>query len=442
MNSREIAIKVINDVLINGAYANISLANEINRRHLTDQDRRFITELVYGTIKAGKTLDWLLAQFINRPFDKVAPVIRNILRMGVYQLFFLSKVPPSAACNQAVELAKKYGHAGTVKFVNGVLRNIARNLDNIKYPDKEKDPAKYIALKYFHPEWLVRRWLKKFGIESCEKLCAFNNQTPALSVRTNTLKVTREELMALLKEQGVKAEPSLFVPEGIICMEHPSLSKIKALSQGLFQVQDESSMLVAHVLNPCAGECIIDACAAPGGKSTHIAALMGNRGRVLAFDIHPHKLSLIEDNAARLGIGIIEASEQDATSIGSKYSALADKVLVDAPCSGLGVLRRKPDSRWRKSPEQLLELPILQGKILNSAADCVKPGGVLVYSTCTVGSEENDEVVKNFLAQRNDFSLDVTGRYLPQPREEQTVQLWPHVDGVDGFYIARMSRKS
>lgn len=442
MNSREIALKVINDVLINEAYANIALAHEINRRQLSEQDRRFITELVYGTIKTGKTLDWLLMQFVSRSLDKVAPVIRNILRMGVYQLFFLSKVPASAACNQSVELTKKYGHAGTVKFVNGVLRNIARNKETIKYPDKDQDPVKHIALKYFHPEWLVRRWMESLGLEACEKLCEFNNKTPALSVRTNNLKITREELIAILATQGVNAEPSQLVPEGIVCTEHPSLSQVEALAQGLFQVQDESSMLVAHVLGGRAGEFIIDACAAPGGKSTHIAALMDNQGKVLSLDIHPHKLSLIADNASRLGIDIIETAHRDATTIGKEYFQMADRVLVDAPCSGLGVLRRRPDSRWRKSPEQLQELPILQNRILNSAADCVKPGGILVYSTCTIGPEENDEVVKNFLAQRKDFSLDNTGSYLPQPREDNTVQLWPHTDGVDGFYIARMCRKS
>ena len=441
MDAREVALKIINDIFHNNAYANIALAREINRQKLSDQDRRFITELVYGTVKARATLDWMIGHYINRPLDKIAPVILNILRMGMYQMFFLSKIPVSAACNQAVELTKKYGHLGTVKFVNAVLRNAGRTPEKIVYPDKESNMTQFLALTYFHPEWMIARWLKRLGAEATEELCRTNNLTPPLCLRTNTLKNTREELLAILESEGVVAEPSHWTGEGIVCHSFPALSTLKSLREGLFQVQDESSMLVAHVLDPKPGEFVIDACGAPGGKSTHIGALMQNKGRILSTDIHEHKLAITRENAQRLGISNIETQALDATTIGSKYPDQADRVLVDAPCSGLGVLRRKADSRWRKEESMLQELPKLQSAILHSAADCVKVGGVLVYSTCKTEPEENQEVVESFLQERQDFILQNTGSFLPLPgHDTNMVQLWPHVDHVDGFFIARLMR--
>ncbi|CUH94215.1 Ribosomal RNA small subunit methyltransferase B [Propionispora sp. 2/2-37] len=440
MDSREIALRIINNVETRQAYANLALAKEIGRRELSDQDRRFVTELVYGTVKAGNTLDWILGHYLTRSLDKVSPIIRNILRMGIYQIFFLSKIPVSAACNQSVELAKKYGHAGTVRFVNAVLRNASRNPEKVIYPNREQEPVRYLSLKYFHPEWMVARWVERLGIENTEQLCRLNNETPPLSMRTNLLKISRAELVDLLLKEGVVCTASHWTPEGIVCSEHPAIASLQSLRQGLFQVQDESSMLVAHVLDPKPGEVVFDVCGAPGGKSTHIAALMENKGRVLSADLYEHKLELIRENAKRLGITIIETKELDATQIGSLFPAQADRVLVDAPCSGLGVLRRKPDSRWRKNPAMLADLPKLQRGILYSAAQCVKPGGILVYSTCTTEPEENQRVVDQFLQQHPDFVLQNTGWYLPEPQDRAIIQLWPHVDRIDGFFIARMMK--
>lgn len=435
MKAREIALRIINEIKNNGAYANIALAKEMPRHNLNDQDRRFVTELVYGTVKAGETLDWILSFYVERSLKKIPPVILNVLRMGIYQLRFMDKVPPSAACNQAAELAKTYGHAGTVRFVNGVLRTIARQPERIIYPDQEKEPALFLARQYFHPLWLVERWLKRLGFEETKNLCFKNNEAPELTVRTNTLKLSRAELLQRLSDEGVSAAISEVTPEGIVINAHPSLSTLTTLKEGLFQVQDASSMRVAHWLQPQPGELVLDVCAAPGGKTTHIAALMENTGRVVAMDIHEHKLDLIRQNAARLGIENVEVLLQDACDVDRVFPAVADRVLVDAPCSGLGVLRRRADARWRKTPEMIEELPKLQLQILSSASRCLKPGGVLVYSTCTTEEEENQAVVGSFLENNPDFAIDA-------PKgEEQMLQIWPQRDAADGFFICRMRRK-
>jgi 16S rRNA (cytosine967-C5)-methyltransferase len=441
MNARETALHIVNDIEIQGAYANIALAKILTTHKLNDQDRRFVTELVYGTVKAKQTIDYFLAKFISRGLSSLSPVILNILRLGVYQLLFLTKVPVSAACNQSVELAKKYGHAGTVKFVNGVLRNIARSPEKLTYPDRQSQPVEFLSLRYFHPQWMIQRWLDRFGFDETEQLCQANNEIPPLSLRTNTLKIDRLALLEILRQEGVTCEAVASVPEGIICSKHPSLGSLTSLKDGLFQVQDVSSMLVAHVLGPKRGEYIIDACGAPGGKSTHIAALLENQGRVLSVDLYEHKLALVRQNAERLGIGIIETLALDATDLAAAKVGLADRVLVDAPCSGLGVLRRKPDARWRKSATLLTELPPLQLAILESAAQCLKSGGTLVYSTCTTEPEENEQVVQRFLQRNNHFILEETGLFLPCPVKKSLVQYLPQRDHQDGFFIARLHRK-
>lgn len=438
MDIRQLALQIIHDVDVKQAYANIALANMINRNTLSDQDRRFLTELVYGTVKAWGTIDWIMSRYVDRPPAKIAPMIRNILRLGLYQLFFLTKVPASAACNQSVELAKKYGHAGTVKFVNAVLRNAARQPEKAKYPEKTEDIVRHLALTYFHPEWLVKRWLNRFQPETVEALLQENNKTPQLSLRTNALKITREALLTRLSEEGAGCVASDWTPEGIVCHSFPALGSLPSLKEGLFQVQDESSMLVAHVVDPQPGEFIIDACGAPGGKSTHLAALMKNTGRLLSVDLFEHKLAITRSNAQRLGITCLETLQADAATLSERFPGQADRVLVDAPCSGLGVLRRKPDSRWRKTESQLQDLPKLQLAILSGAASCLKPGGILVYSTCTTEPEENEMVIRKFLSTRPDFSLESAGKRLPFPRQEDFVQLWPHLDFVDGFFIARL----
>ncbi len=425
---RMAATKILYDVATNGAYSNVALAQTLRQEKFNDLDRKFCTELVYGAIKAGASLDWKISKYLNRPLAKVDAKILAVLRVGMYQIFFLDKVPNSAAVNESVELSKKFCGIGVSKFVNGVLRSAVREPHKSDFPTG--DDAKSLALRKFHPLWLVKLFIKEFGLDATKKLLDFDNTEPPLCLRVNFLKTIREKILDELKNFGVQAEPSTLAPEGIICRGHGALDKFQPLRSGLCQVQDESSMTAARLLNPQTGEFVIDCCAAPGGKSTHLAELMQNRGRIIAADIYETKLEHIAQNAERLGIKIIEPLLIDACDIGEKFPTQADKVLVDAPCSGLGVLRRKADLRWKKNPAELKELPDLQEKILSSAAKTLKCGGILVYSTCTITRRENQAVVENFLATNENFQLI----------EMKT--LLPHITNTDGFFSAKLIKTS
>lgn len=436
---RDAAVQVLVAVREHGAYANIALAEILKKNDFDEQERRFLTELIYGAVKAGESLDWIIRCYANRPIEKMPPYIRAILRLGIFQLFFLDRIPPSAVCNEATELTKKYGHMGTAKFVNAVLRSAAREPERAHMPGSNS--VEYLAFRFQHPEWLIHRWLEAFGREETEKLCAFDNAPAVLSLRTNRLRIDREKLLELLRNEGAKAYLSEWAPEGILCTEHNALGESEALQKGYFQIQDESSMQVTYVLDPKPGDFVIDMCSAPGGKTTHIAERMNNQGKILALDIYDAKLSRIRDNAKRLGISIIQTKCLDAREIGEQYFEQADCVLADVPCSGLGVLRRRPDARWRKSEKDINKLPFLQKEILESAARTVRPGGVVVYSTCTIEPRENEEVVHDFLEKHGDFHLETTGAYLPlKPSTNRMVQFYPQRDGIDGFFMARLRK--
>lgn len=447
VTAREIALKVLKNVEENGAYANIALNKVLEKYKPGKLDRAFATEIVYGTLRTLNTLDWVISRFLQQPLASQTVWIRNILRLATYQLMYMDKVPHAAACNEAVELAKKYASAGVVKFVNGVLRNVTRNLDKIEYPDIQMDPVSHVALKYSHPRWMVERWLKEYGLDETIALCTANNQTPPNTIRTNTLRISRDELITYLQQEGVKAQKTRYALEGLNIGGFLSFRALKPYQQGLFQIQDESSMLVGHVLNPAHGSRVLDAAAAPGGKSTHIAQLMKNTGLILSFDIHPHKLKLIQENCRRLGITNIKGMLGDARVMPAELNNWADYVLLDAPCSGLGVLRRRPDSRWRKEAYQIPILVKQQREMLDSVCKCVRPGGVLLYSTCTITYEENLGQVKEFLSQHDDFMLEDLSPLLPENMADEPgvssgyIQLLPHIHGMDGFFIARMRKR-
>ena len=418
------AIKIIFAVTEKGAYSNVELAKILRAEKFNDLDRRFCTELVYGTLKACTSIDWKISKYITRPLKKIDAKILSVLRVGMYQIFFLDRVPNSAAVNESVEIAKKFCGLGGSKFVNAVLRSAIREPEKSEFPSD--DSAKSIALKFFHPLWIVKLFIEEFGIEATKRICEFDNEEPPLCLRVNFLKTTREKILSELKNIGVQAVESEISPEGIICKNHGSLDKFQPLKNGFCQVQDESSMFAARFLNPQENDFVIDCCAAPGGKSTHIAELMNNRGKIISADIYETKIEHIKQNAKRLGIKIIEPILLDARKIGEKYFECADKVLVDAPCSGLGVIRRKADLRLKKSAEEISELPKLQLEILQSASKSLKRGGTLVYSTCTIIKAENENVVEKFLSANENFKLVETKKFLP------------HISHTDGFFVAKL----
>ena len=442
--SREMALQVIYQVNEEQAYANLALDKMMAKEPGMDsRDKGLATELVYGSIKYRGRLDWVLNHYAKPKVSKMDPWIRNILREGLYQLMFLDKIPPSAAVNEAVNLAKIYGKRGSEKFVNGVLRSAQRGMADLEYPHRGKQPVGYLSVTYSFPDWIVGRWYKAYGLKKAEAMCQYFNAPAPLWVRTNTLKISPEALKSQLEEQGLAVTISQRIPEGLRIDSAVHLYELALFQEGYFTVQDESSMHVGRAADPKSGQRVLDVCSAPGGKTTHMAQLMHNSGQIVACDIHPHRLDLINENCKRLGITNVQTQLQDGEHLAEAFDQDFDVVLVDAPCSGLGVLGRRADARWSKQPADIAELSRLQQSILGQAAQVTKPGGSLVYSTCTMTDEENIQVVEHFLAEHEDFVLDdgLAGAWLGTEPPAGMVQFLPFADGMDGFFIAKFRRK-
>ncbi|PYG87383.1 NusB antitermination factor [Ruminiclostridium sufflavum DSM 19573] len=443
--ARETALKILYDINENSAYSNISVNKYLENSSLKELDRAFATDLVYGTVKWLLQIDYIIEKFSSVKMKKLSPWIINILRIGIYQLLHTDKVPVSAACNTSVDLAKRYGHQSSSRFVNAVLRSIAKRIDSLPFPDKT-DMAEYFSIIYSHPKWMAEKWISLYGPEFTETLLKSNNEKPDFTIRVNTLKTSRNQLVEELHKEGVKTKEGRYGQEAIILENPSSIAKLNAFKDGLFQVQDESSMLVSRILAPEERELVIDVCSAPGGKSTHLAQLMNNTGTVIARDIHPHKLKLVEKAAARLGTDIIKTELFDACLLDEKMIGKADRVLVDAPCSGLGIIRKKPDIKYSKGSGRADELVRLQRKILSNASKYVKEGGCLVYSTCTIQPEENLENITAFLEENKAFRLIGFEELMPQSLKINTsregyIQLYPNINQTDGFFISKMIRE-
>lgn len=443
VDARQEALKAIYYINEKGAFINIALNKIARNKNISDLDRAFITELVYGTIKWKLTLDWVISKFSTREINKIHPWVRNILRMSVYQILYLDRVPSFAACNEAVNLTKSFGPKGSEGFVNAILRAIIRNRENLTF-NNIKDKNEYLSVKYSHPIWLVKRWLSNFGQSFSEGLLNANNSIPSLTIRINTLKTTKDDAINILTREGLKVSAARYLEEALEIKKNYGLEKLTSYKEGLFQPQDEASMLVSHALFPKPGQLIIDVCAGPGGKSTHIAQLMNNKGKIIARDIYKHKLQLIEGLASRLGVKIIEAQKHDAKILDKELIGKADGVLVDAPCSGTGIIRRKPDIKWKRQEKDLLELTKQQKEILDTSARYVKNQGCLVYSTCSLETEENESVIKAFLEENDDFIIEDISPYIPfklrNGVNEGFFRTFPHIHGTDGFFIARLRR--
>lgn len=425
MNARELAINVLYKVEFGEGYSNVTLDKELNKSDLEPVDKAFASELVYGVLTWKITLDEIIKMYSSIKIKKISPWILNILRTGIYQIVFLDKVPESAAVNESVKLAKQYGHEASSKFVNAILRKIEKN-------EMEKLLA-YIATKPIledeiisivtsHPLWMVDELLKEYDKKFVTELLNANNITPEITLRSNRLKTTRDELYKLLLLKKIDCKKGNLE-------DSIKVRKMSDFKGKLFTVQDEAAQLACLKLAPEAGEVVLDACSAPGGKTTYIAEIMENKGKIEAWDIHPHRVRLVEEAAKKLDIDIIHATVHDATIVMPNYKEKFDKILLDVPCSGLGVIRKKPDIKWTRQPEDFEELMSVQEKILDTCSEYLKSGGRMVYSTCTVLKRENEEQIERFLLTHSDFML-----------VEQT-KLFPNVNETDGFYIAVLEKK-
>ena len=443
---RSICLDILNRVEEADCHPDTLLTDSFKQyRKLTSLDRAFLTELTYGVLRWRERLDWLIRHFSKVPFEKIELGILNILRLGLYQILFLSKTPFSAAVNESVELAKDIRGKGGAGFVNAILRSILREKEQIPYPNIREDPALHISVVESHPLWLVQRWMEEVGLEETTRICAVNNQISTLTLRTNTLKIDRKDLIEKLRERELKPFPCSFSEEGILLEDPPPTSKLPFLKEGLYIIQDEASQLVTSILDPKRGERVLDACAAPGGKTTHIAQRMENKGEIYALDLIKGKLGQIEEMCQRLGIKIVKTMKGDARSpLPTPKGMKFDRVLADVPCSGFGTLRRNPDLKWRRNEEDIGRLAELQSSILRNLAPYVKEGGILAYSTCTVFHEENEDVVEKFLNEQPEFRLDQIRVLLPEKCHPFTkkgyFKTFPRKGEMDGFFVARLKK--
>jgi len=426
------------------SYADILINHELQSGALNGPDRGLYTELVYGTLRKQGTLDHIIGRFSKTPPARLERAVILLLRLGLYQMFFLDRVPVSAAVNETVNLAKQYA-AKAAGFINAVLRSADRGRDSISYPDPGKEPAAFLAASHSHPLWIVEGWLQQLGFAEAAELAAALSAPPPFTIRANRLKIERDALQKCLQTEGVTAVPCRYAPDGLTVTSSVSLPHLQCFAEGLFSVQDEASQLTALLLAPRPGDAILDLCAAPGGKATYLAELTGDRCTLAACDRNPRKLALIREGTERLGIESVTPTLLDATKPLERLQAgLFDRILVDAPCSGLGVIHRNPEGKWWKVPTDPARLAVTQLALLGNAAARLKPGGTLVYSTCSTSLEENEQVVENFLNDHPAFVIEPVSRILPQTAAMETAsgffRSWPHRHGMDGFFAARLSK--
>jgi 16S rRNA (cytosine967-C5)-methyltransferase len=417
MNSRRLAIGILQKIE-EGAYSGIILDRGLEGVR-DKRDRALITELVYGVLRQKKRLDYIIGILSLKPLERIDSIVLLALRLGLYQLEFLDRIPARAAINETVEAVKGLNNRGGAGFTNALLRGFLRK--GIAYPD---DPLLYLSTFYSHPEWLVKLWLKKYGEINTLRLLKINNQPPELNVRINRLRVNEKEFKASLEQDGVTVE-SLPVPDAYVIHNLDHISGLEMYKQGGLIVQGAASIMAGNLLSPQPGMRVLDMAAGPGVKTTHLAQLMKNRGEIIALDIHEHKLRLLNENCQRLGVSIVKPLLRD--SIEFKTDQPFDMILLDAPCSGLGLLRQKPEIKWNRLPGDLNELAVIQLKMLKNASTLLKPGGIILYSTCTLTVEENEQVIQEFISAHKG-RIEAVSNYL---------ELFPPDTGTEGFFIAK-----
>ncbi len=443
INPREVAADALTEISKESAYNNVTLRKYLRQNGaMSRKDRAFVTECVNGTLRNIIYIDYIINHFSNTKTEKMKPFILSALRMAVYEIVFMDRVPDSAACSEAVNLVKKRGFGKLSGFVNGVLRSIVAGWKNIDMP--ERGTPEYLSVKYSHPLWLIKMWLSKYDIETVEKICIADNTAPDVCICVNTNKVSREELKNRLLEQNINVRNGIYSDRALHIKGMADITQMQEFKDGLFHVQDESSMLAVDVLSPKEGEKILDVCAAPGGKSFLSAEKMNNTGKIVSCDIHPHKVDLINMTAERLGINIIETKLRDASVINEDDFEKYDKVIVDAPCTGFGLIRKKPDIKINRTGNDIDSITVLQKQILDASIKCVKPGGILVYSTCTICRKENEANLK-YILDKGGFETVNISALLPESLREQAedgyIQLLPGVNDTDGFFISAVRKK-
>lgn len=443
--TRQLALDILLRVAL-GASANAALDATLNREPLEPRDRGFVTELVDGTLRWQGRLDYLLGQLVEGTRQKLEPAVRGILRLGAYQLVLLERVPPHAAVNEAVAQARERANDGAAKLVNAVLRRLEREKDALPYPDPAADPVAFLAARYSHPAWLVARWLARFGMQETEALLAINNTPPPLTLRINRRWVTREGLQGFLKLRDIDTVTTGISPNGLIITSGGNPREIDLYQEGLFSVQGEGSMVMVELLKPGKNRAGWDMAAGVGGKTTYLAEWVDDSGSLLATDTSAERLEVLKRQLTRLELSSVRVETGDARGIAVEPESM-DYILLDAPCAGTGALRRQADARWRKAPEQFAEMAVLQRELLEAAARAAKPGGLLLYCTCSLEPEENEVVVDAFLADHSEWSLDVEGlkhKTLPEDARDAAgyVRLLPHRHCMDGFFAARMVKAS
>ncbi len=443
LNARQLAFFALKEIH-KGAYADVALDRVLKKASLSDNDRRLMTELVYGSVRRQRTLDALIDQLATKKSHKQPPDLRTILHLGLYQLRYQAKIPTSAAVNTTVALAKDNDFKGLSGFVNGLLRQYARLAEKEDPLQLPQETIGRLGTLHSFPDWIVKVWTQQFGDLETEQLCRWMNQTPTIDIRINPLKTSLEEVEAAFQSVGVVSQPLIDIPQALRLMGRTgSIQKLPGFQEGWWTVQDASAQLVSHLLDPQPGEVIVDACAAPGGKTTHIAELMGDRGKIWACDRTASRLRKLQENVRRLGFKSIETITADSRNL-TQLENSADRVLLDVPCSGLGTLHRHADARWRQTPISVNELSQLQQELLFHVATLVKDGGVLVYATCTLHPQENENIIEAFLTKNPNWKIEYSRleelgtRY---NKSQGYLKVLPHKNNMDGFFMTCL-RKS
>jgi 16S rRNA (cytosine967-C5)-methyltransferase len=436
---RGTAVKILNRVDRSDAYLDRVLETEMRNTEMNELDKGLMNEIVTGVVRWQMKIDWVLTGFFHGNFTKAETNIKNALRVALYQILFLDKVPHSAAVNESVEFIKRLRGQKVADLVNGVLRNILRNLENIRYPDFNENKIQHLAVVESHPTWMVKRWIARLGYEETKKLLAANNERPDLTLRVNRLKIDFNYFLSQLEQHQIQFTRSEYLDYFVRVKHMAGIGGSDMFRQGFFVVQDESAGLVVKLLDPKPGDRIIDMCSAPGGKATFIGELMKNVGEIVAVDRYETRLNLVKSACQRLGIANAHFIAADAATV---QTAPAERVLVDVPCSGLGVLAKKPDAKWKREPEDLINLVLTQRAILENAAKHVKSGGVLVYSTCTTEPEENYDVIKSFLTDHSEFSIEPAGQYVDSRivSADGYIETFPHRNAMDGSFAIRLKK--